>query len=76
MLHPLSATSRVMKIGISSDTVDMFDLSKTAYWNIRSRLLSVEGVANVAIWGERLNQFQVQAASLSSSPATGSRSTT
>jgi CzcA family heavy metal efflux pump len=60
MLQPLSATSRVMKIGISSDTIDMFELSKTAYWNIRSRLLSVEGVANIAIWGERLNQFQVQ----------------
>jgi len=60
MLQPLSATSRVMKIGVSSDTVDLFELSKTAYWNIRSRLLSVEGVANIAIWGERLNQFQVQ----------------
>ncbi len=60
MLQPLSATSRVMKIGMSSDTVDLFELSKLSYWTIRSRLLSVEGVANIAIWGERLNQFQVQ----------------
>ncbi len=60
MLQPLSATSRVMKIGISSDTSDMLELSKISYWTIRSRLLSVEGVANIAIWGERLNQLQVQ----------------
>ena len=60
MLQPLSATSRVMKIGMSSDTVDLLELSKLSYWTIRSRLLSVEGVANIAIWGERLNQLQVQ----------------
>ncbi len=60
MLQPLSATSRVMKIGMSSDTVDLLELSKISYWTIRSRLLSVEGVANIAIWGERLNQLQVQ----------------
>ena len=60
MLQPLSATSRVMKIGMTSDTVDQLELSKLSYWTIRSRLLSVEGVANIAIWGERLNQLQVQ----------------
>jgi CzcA family heavy metal efflux pump len=60
MLQPLSATSRVMKIGMSSDTVDLLELSKLSYWTIRSRLLSVEGVANIAIWGERLMQFQIQ----------------
>src|SRR5256885_13967457 len=31
-----------------------------AYWKIRPRLLSVPGVANVAIWGERLKMLQVQ----------------
>ena len=60
MLQPLSATSRVLKIGMTSDTVDLLGLSKLSYWTIRSRLLSVEGVANIAIWGERLNQLQVQ----------------
>ena len=60
MLQPLSATSRVMKIGMTSDEVDLLELSKISYWTIRSRLLSVEGVANIAIWGERLNQLQVQ----------------
>jgi CzcA family heavy metal efflux pump len=60
MIQPLSATSRVMKIGLSSDEVDPIELSKIAYWRIRSRLLRVPGVANVPIWGERLKQQQVQ----------------
>jgi len=60
MMQPLSATSRVMKIGLSSDDRSVLDLSLVSYWTIRSRLLSVPGVANVAIWGERLNQLQVQ----------------
>src|SRR5512132_1425087 len=58
MIQPLSATSRVMKIGISSDTVSLIDMSTIAYWKIRTRLLRVPGVANVPIWGERLQQMQ------------------
>jgi CzcA family heavy metal efflux pump len=60
MLQPLSSTSRIMKIGISSDDLDLMELSMIAYWKIRARLLDVPGVANVAIWGERLQQMQVQ----------------
>lgn len=60
MLQPLSATSRVMKIGISSDQLSVIDLSMISYWKIRARLLRVPGVANVAIWGERLRMMQVQ----------------
>ena len=60
MMQPLSATSRVMKIGLTSDTVSLIDMSAMSYWTIRSRLLSVPGVANIAIWGERLKQFHVQ----------------
>jgi CzcA family heavy metal efflux pump len=60
IMQPLSATSRAMKIGMSSDTLSVLDMSLISYWTIRSRLLSVHGVANVAIWGERLNQLQVQ----------------
>ena len=60
MMQPLSSTSRVMKIGISSPTVSLIDLSTISYWTIRPRLLSVPGVANVAIWGERIRQFHVQ----------------
>jgi CzcA family heavy metal efflux pump len=59
MLQPLSSTSRVMKIGITSDSVSLIDLSNIAYWKIRTRLLRVPGVANAPIWGERLKQMQV-----------------
>src|SRR3990170_3096635 len=60
IIQPLSSTSRVMKIGISSDQVDMMDLSMIAYWKIRARLLDVPGVANAPIWGERIKMPQVQ----------------
>ena len=61
MLQPLSATSRVMKIGISSNTLSTIDLSMISYWKIRARLLRVPGVANVPIWGERIHMYVVQA---------------
>jgi CzcA family heavy metal efflux pump len=61
MLQPLSATSRVMKIGLSSQELSTIDMSMIAYWKIRARLLRVPGVANVAIWGERIQMLQVQA---------------
>jgi CzcA family heavy metal efflux pump len=62
MIQPLSATSRVLKIGLTSTdpNVDLMDMSMTAYWKIRARLLRVPGVANVPIWGERLEMLQVQ----------------
>jgi Cu/Ag efflux pump CusA len=59
MLPPLSATSRMMKIGISSKTRSVIDLSMITYWTIRQRLLRVPGVANIAIWGERLQMLNV-----------------
>lgn len=60
MLQPLSSTSRVMKIGISSKVHDMMDLSMIAYWTIKFRLMSVPGVANIPIWGDRIKSLQVQ----------------
>src|SRR6185503_2911226 len=60
MIQPLSSTSRVMKIGVSSSEIDMMDLSMIAYWKIRSRLMDVPGVANAPIWGERIKMPQVQ----------------
>ncbi|HEV2773505.1 MAG TPA: efflux RND transporter permease subunit [Thermoleophilaceae bacterium] len=59
MMPPLSATSRVLKIGLTSDDHSLTEMSMAAYWKIRQRLLRVPGVANVAIWGERLQQQQV-----------------
>jgi CzcA family heavy metal efflux pump len=60
LIQPLSSTSRVMKIGISSDQYDLMDLSMVAYWKLRARLLDVPGVANAPIWGERIKMPQVQ----------------
>jgi multidrug efflux pump subunit AcrB len=60
MLQPLSATSRVMKIGLSSTKYDLKDLSMIAYWTIKFRLLQVPGVANVPMWGERIKMLAVQ----------------
>ncbi|HEY3207207.1 MAG TPA: efflux RND transporter permease subunit [Gaiellaceae bacterium] len=60
ILQPLSATSRVLKIGISSDRYSLTDLSMIAYWTIRWRLMAVPGVANVVIWGDRWKQLQLQ----------------
>lgn len=59
MLPPLSATSRAMKIGISSKTLDQMELSQLVRWTIRPRLMAVPGVANVAVWGMRDRQLQV-----------------
>jgi CzcA family heavy metal efflux pump len=61
MLQPLSSTSRVMKIGLTSDERSLIEMSMITYWKIRAHLLRVPGVANVAIWGERLQMLQVQA---------------
>ncbi|MEA2177009.1 MAG: hypothetical protein QOG77_306 [Solirubrobacteraceae bacterium] len=60
MMPPLSSTSRIMKIGLSSDELNLRELSAIAYWKIRQRLLRVPGVASVDIYGERLQQRHVQ----------------
>ncbi|HEY3239873.1 MAG TPA: efflux RND transporter permease subunit, partial [Acidimicrobiia bacterium] len=61
MLQPLSATSRAMKIGISSKNLNLMQQSMISYWTIRQRLLRVPGVANVPIWGERIEMLSVRA---------------
>jgi CzcA family heavy metal efflux pump len=60
MLQPLSSTGRVMMIGLSSRDVSLIDMSVLARWKVRPRLMGVPGVANVAIWGQRERQLQVQ----------------
>ncbi|MDI1429524.1 efflux RND transporter permease subunit [Polyangium sorediatum] len=59
LMPPLSSTSRIMKIGLTSKAKDQADLTDLARWVVRPRLLAVPGVANVAIWGERPRQLQV-----------------
>ncbi len=63
MIQPLSSTSRVMKVGLSTkdkSTQNLIDTALTAYWVVRPRLMRVPGVANVAIWGDRWSVLQVQ----------------
>jgi CzcA family heavy metal efflux pump len=60
MLNPMSSTSRVMQIGLSSESHSLIDLSILARWTIVPRLMGTPGVANVSIWGERRRQLQVQ----------------
>jgi Cu/Ag efflux pump CusA len=60
IIQPLSTTNRVMMVGLSSKTVSPIEMGVLARWNIRPALLAVPGVANVAIWGQRERQLQVQ----------------
>ncbi len=60
MMPPLSATSRIMKIGVSSEELSLVEMSSIAYWKIRQQLMRVPGVASVDIYGERLQQRHVQ----------------
>ena len=60
-MYPIvSATSRVMQIGFTSDTISPVELSTIAQWFIRPRLMSVPGVANAAIWGVNPRQIMVE----------------
>ena len=47
-------------ISLSSKTLTPIQIGVLARWTIRPRLLAVPGVANVAIWGQRERQLQVQ----------------
>ena len=60
MIQPLSSASRVMLVQLSSTELSLIDTSVLARWTVRPRLMGVPGVANVAIWGQRERQLQVQ----------------
>jgi len=49
-----------MIVGLSSQELSLIEMSVLARWNIKPRLMGVPGVANVAIWGQRDWQLQVQ----------------
>ncbi|MCJ7582347.1 MAG: efflux RND transporter permease subunit, partial [Candidatus Aminicenantes bacterium] len=59
ILSPLSSTSRVLKIGLSSDKLSQMEMTTISKWTLRPRLMAIPGVANVAIWGQRDRQIQV-----------------
>src|SRR5919199_2069088 len=60
MLQPLSSSSRVLLIALSSKDLSPIEKSVIARWTVRPRLMGVPGVANVSIWGFRDRQLQVQ----------------
>lgn len=59
MLQPLSSTSRVALVSMSSNELTQIQQSVLARWVIVPTLLGVDGVANVSIWGFRDRQLQV-----------------
>jgi len=60
MLPPVSSASRVMMIGLSSKNLTPIQKSVIARWTVRPRLMGIPGIANVAVWGMRDQQIQVQ----------------
>ena len=60
IMPPAATTGRIMKIGLTSKELSVIDMSMIAYWKIRARLLGIPGVANVLIWGERIEMPQVR----------------
>ncbi|WP_374968932.1 efflux RND transporter permease subunit [Terrabacter sp. BE26] len=60
MMQPVSSSGRVAMIGISSKTLTPMEIGVLARWTIRPKLIGIPGVANVAVWGQRERQVQVQ----------------
>lgn len=54
-----SILGEVMIIGLSSDSTSLLDLRTIADWTIRPRLLSTGGVAQVAIIGGDIEEYQI-----------------
>ncbi len=61
IMTPLtSSTSVVMAVGLTSRTLSLMDLTTTADWVVKRRLLAVTGVAKVAVFGAMTRQIQIQ----------------
>ncbi|XAS62658.1 efflux RND transporter permease subunit [Micrococcaceae bacterium Sec5.8] len=60
IMQPLSSTSRVLMVRMNSKQLSGIDMSVLARWKIKPRLIGIPGVANVAIWGQREQQLQVE----------------
>jgi Cu/Ag efflux pump CusA len=60
LIQPLSSSSRVLMIGLSSEKLSAIEQSVIAHWVVRPKLVGVPGVANVSVWGMRDQQLQVQ----------------
>jgi CzcA family heavy metal efflux pump len=60
MLQPSASASRVAMVSLTSKDMTPIQIGVLARWTIRPRILAVPGVSNVAIWGQRERQLQVQ----------------
>jgi len=61
MIQPVSTTSDVMLVGITSKTQSLIDLSVLSRWTIVPKLLGLDGVANISTYGQSNRQLQIQA---------------
>ena len=61
VMTPLtSSTSIVLALGLTSGRVSPMELRTIADWTVKQRLLSVPGVAKVAVFGGEIKQLQIQ----------------
>jgi CzcA family heavy metal efflux pump len=61
VMTPLtSSTSRMLVIGLTSETRSLMELRTVADWTVRLRLLAVPGVASVTVFGGDKRSIQVQ----------------
>ena len=60
IMQPVSSTSRVLMVKMSSKQLSGIEMSVLARWKIKPRLIGIPGVANVSIWGQREQQLQVE----------------
>jgi len=61
LMVPLESSSgTIMTIGLSSDSHDLMELRGLVDWTLSPRLLSVEGVADINVFGGDEKQLQIQ----------------
>ncbi len=61
IMTPLtSSTSRMLVVGLTTQTRSLMDLRTVADWTVRLRLLAVPGVASVTVFGGDKRSIQVQ----------------
>lgn len=61
VMTPLtSSTSTVLVLGLTSEKLSLMDLRDAADWTVKQRLLSVPGVASVAVFSRDLRELQIQ----------------
>ena len=61
LMVPLESSSgTIMTIGLSSDKHDLMELRALVDWTLSPRLLSVEGVADINVFGGDEKQLQIQ----------------